>query len=155
MADYTRVAPRLMIASVIAAVDVGRTKCQLNGSYGIGRYTQNLMWAWHVQERTGSAGTPRTATPRGRSFIMVLSEQQHLQKELVAEKAAREAAEARALIAADEAAAAVGNADCHMHSSSCLFGAHMTLLRQWLMVLFKLLFACMRASCQHSLQGSG
>lgn len=56
----------------------------------------------------GTAGTPRTATPRGRSFLKVLSEQQHLQKELAAEKAAREAADARALVSADEAAAAVG-----------------------------------------------
>ena len=74
----------------------------------LSRGTQNLIWVWHVQEKMGSAGTPRTVTPRGRSFLKVLSEQQHLQKELAAEKAAREAAEGRALISADEAAAAVG-----------------------------------------------
>ena len=74
----------------------------------LSKSTRNQMWAWHVQERMGTAGTPRTATPRGRSFLKVLSEQQHLQKELAAEKAAREAADARALISADEAAAAVG-----------------------------------------------
>jgi len=58
------------------------------------------------QERTG-AEMPRTVTPRGRSLLTVLSEQQQLHKELAAEKAAREAAEARALVSADEAAAAV------------------------------------------------
>lgn len=72
------------------------------------RAKQNLERAWHVQDGMGSAGTPCTATPRGRSFLKVLSEQQRLQKELAAAQAAREAAEARALVSADEAAAAVG-----------------------------------------------
>ncbi len=60
-----------------------------------------------VQDIRG-AETPRFgATPRGRSFARLLSEQQQLRQELAAERAAREAAEARALIGADEAAAAV------------------------------------------------
>lgn len=51
---------------------------------------------------------PRTeAAPGGPSFARVLSEQQQLRQELAAEKAAREAAEACALVSADEAAAAV------------------------------------------------
>ena len=70
------------------------------------------MWVWHVQEAMSAGGTPRKATPRGRSFLKVLSEQQRLQKELAAAGAAREAAEARALVSADEAAAAVGMLPC-------------------------------------------
>ena len=80
----------------------------------------------------GSAETPRTATPRGRSFLSVLSGQQQLQKELAAEKAARAAAEARALISADEAAAAVGMLIVATFDLTNSFGCYSSILHHGL-----------------------
>lgn len=80
-----------------------------------------------AQERRG-AETPRIATPRGRSFAKVLCEQQQLQRELAAERGARDAAEARALVSADEAAAAVDAFLCPVHARTlcCILLASLT-----------------------------